>query len=143
MAVRAADGTITNLYGTVQDITGRKQAELAAQLSEQALAASEREFRWLAESMPQIVWATDREGMTYYFNSQWREYTGLGLAESYGDGWSAPFHPEERQQAIAAWHQAVHHNGIYSLESRLRRADGEYRWWLVRGVPVLDGAGAI
>jgi PAS domain S-box-containing protein len=143
MAVRAADGTITSLYGTVQDITGRKQAELAAQVSEQALAASEREFRWLAESMPQIVWATDREGMTYYFNSQWCGYTGLGLAESYGDGWSIPFHPDERQQSIAAWHQAVHHNGIYSLESRLRRADGEYRWWLVRGVPVLDGSGAI
>ena len=62
-------------------------------------------------------------------------YTGLTLAESLGGGWSKPFHPEDQERAQHAWEHAIATIGVYSLECRLRRADGVYRWWLIRGVP--------
>ncbi|TSA00540.1 MAG: response regulator [Rhodocyclaceae bacterium] len=107
------------------------------------LQASEREFRLLAESMPQIVWITRADGWNIYFNKQWVDYTGLTLEESCGHGWNRPFHPDDRQRAWDAWQNAVNNNGVYSIEARLRRTDGIYFWWLVRGVPVLDEAGKV
>jgi PAS domain S-box-containing protein len=97
----------------------------------------------LAEAMPQIVWATTADGLNIYFNQQWVDYTGLTLDESYGEGWITPFHPDDRQRAWDAWQRATKHRDIYSLECRLRRADGVYQWWLIRGVPLLDANGAI
>ena len=119
-----------------RDISERKRAE-------EALQASEREFRELAESMPQIVWATSADGLSIYFNQQWVDYTGLTLEESYGEGWITPFHPDDRQRAWEAWQRAVHRRDPYSLECRLRRADGGYQWWLIRGVPLLGTNGEV
>ena len=111
--------------------------------TEEALITSENEFRSLAESMPQIVWITRADGWNIYFNQQWVDYTGLSLEESYGHGWNTPFHPEDQLRAWDAWQNAVQNNGTYSIECRLRRHDGEYRWWLIRGVPVLGDNGEI
>jgi PAS domain S-box-containing protein len=110
---------------------------------EAALRASEQEFRSLAEAMPQIVWSTRADGWNIYFNQQWVDYTGLTLEESHGHGWSQPFHPDDQQRALNAWQRATQHHDTYSLECRLRRADGAYRWFLIRGVPLLDAAGTI
>jgi PAS domain S-box-containing protein len=93
--------------------------------------------------MPQIVWITRADGWNIYFNQQWVDYTGLTLEESYGHGWNKPFHPDDQQRAWDAWQNAVTNNGTYSLECRLRKADGTYRWWLIRGVPVIDEKGTI
>ena len=131
-----ADGKVLHMIGTVQDITERVKLETA-------IKDSEREFRLLAEAMPQIVWATRPDGWNTYFNHQWVEYTGLSLEESYGHGWNKPFHPEDQQRAWDAWRNAVEHNAEYALECRLRRFDGDYRWWLIRGVPVLGDDGTI
>jgi PAS domain S-box-containing protein len=120
----------------LDDITERK-------LSEVALRESEKEFRLLAEAMPQIVWITRPDGWNIYFNQQWQDYTGQTLEESYGDGWFKPFHPEDKQRAWDAWQNATTHGAVYSLECRLRRADGVYLWWLIRGVPVLDEHGSM
>ena len=122
--------------GTCQDISERKRME-------SALQESEAEFRLLAEAMPQIVWITRADGWNIYFNQQWMDYTGLTLEESVGHGWNKPFHPDDRQQAWEAWQRATKKAGTYSIESRLRRADGAYRWWLVRGAPVRGAAGEI
>lgn len=121
---------------TLIDITASKQAEAA-------LRSSEQEFRSLAEAMPQIVWVTRPDGWNIYFNQQWVDYTGLTLEESYGHGWNKPFHPDDQQRAWDAWQRATQHNATYSLECRLRRADGAYRWWLIRGVPLRDTGGEI
>ncbi|MFO7667812.1 MAG: PAS domain S-box protein [Desulfobacterales bacterium] len=129
-------GIPVRAVGTCQDITDRKRAE-------EELREGEEEFRSLAESMPQIVWVTRKDGWNIYFNQQWVDYTGLTLEESYGHGWNIPFHPDDRQRAWSAWENATKNNGIYSLECRLRRADGVYLWWLVRGVPLLDETGEI
>jgi len=119
-----------------EDITERKQAE-------EALRQSEHEFRSLAEAMPQIVWVTRADGWNIYFNQQWVDYTGLSLKESYGHGWNTPFHPDDRQLAWDAWQRATQHNDTYSLECRLRRVDGVYQWWLIRGVPQRNASGEI
>jgi len=103
----------------------------------------EREFRLLAEAVPQIVWITNPEGENIFFNQKWVDYTGMTLAQSHGHGWNIPFHPDDRRRAWDAWQNALHHNGTYALECQLRRADGSYRWWLVRGVPAFDREGKI
>ena len=120
----------------IRDITERKRAE-------EALMKSEIEFHTLAESMPQIVWITRADGWNIYFNQRWLDYTGLTLEESYGHGWNKPFHPDDQKYALDAWENATKYNAVYSIESRLRRADGTYNWFLIRGVPMLDKHGAI
>ena len=134
--LRGRDGAPLYYIAQIQDITERKRAE-------KALQASEREWRELAESMPQIVWTTGPDGLNTYFNQQWVDYTGLTMEESYGEGWITPFHPEDRERAWDAWQRATQHRETYSLECRLRRGDGIYRWWLVRGVPLLGANGEI
>jgi PAS domain S-box-containing protein len=121
----------------------QQAAEAMRQRTEDALRLSEQEFRSLAEAVPQLVWATRPDGWNIYFNQQWVEYTGMTMEESYGHGWNAPFHPEDKQRAWDAWQRATHHNERYSLECRLRRADGVYRWWLIRGVPMRGPNGEI
>jgi diguanylate cyclase (GGDEF)-like protein/PAS domain S-box-containing protein len=118
------------------NITERKQSAVA-------LRASLEEFRTLAEAMPQIVWITRPSGENVYFNQQWTDYTGLTIEESLGQGWSKPFHSEDRQRAWDAWKLATATGSTYVLECRLRRKDGAYRWWLIRGVPHQDGTGTI
>jgi PAS domain S-box-containing protein len=118
------------------DIAARERAEVA-------LRESEKRFRLLTEVMPQLVWITRADGWHEHFNRRWVEYTGLTAAEGGGSGWSKPFHPDDRPRAEAAWREATATGGPYSLEARLRKADGTYHWWLVRGQPLRDDSGAI
>ena len=114
-----------------------------ARRAAEALRASEAEFRKLAEAMPQIVWTARADGRNTYFNQQWSDYTGLTLDDSLENGWSRPFHPDDRNRALESWKNATETLGPYSMESRLRRADGVYRWWLIRAVPVQDADGRV
>jgi len=133
-AVGRADLPERRVFGFFQDITERKQVE-------DALRTSEQEFRTLTEAMPQMFWASRPDGWSTYFNQQWANYTGLTLEESYGNGWTKPFHPDDRQRAWEAWQRATGNDDPYALECRLRRFDGVYRWWLIRGVPLRDASG--
>ncbi len=118
------------------DVTERKRAQ-------SALQESETKFRTLSELAPQLVWACTPDGLNVYFNQRWVDYTGLSLEESYGRGWNTPFHPDDKQTAWDAWNQAVATGNTYRVESRLRAANGSYRWFLMRGVPVRDDSGNI
>lgn len=134
--VRDAAGRVAYLEGSVQDITERKR-------SEEALRASVAEFRNLAEAMPQLVWVARADGFNTYISRQWMDYSGLSLDESLGHGWTAAFHPDNRKPSRDAWHAAMANSSSYSTECRLRRADGAYRWWLIRGVPQFDAEGRV
>lgn len=123
-------------YATARDFTEQK-------LAEEKLKESERDLRLLTEAMPQIVWITRPDGWATYLNHQWVDYTGLSLEESCGDGWNKPLHPDDQQRVWDAWRKATAIGSDYSLECRVRRADGVYTWWLIRGVPVRDETGKI
>jgi two-component system, cell cycle sensor histidine kinase and response regulator CckA len=120
------------------------QKDLAArERIEAALRESEAKFRLLTELIPQLVWIAGADGANTFCNQRWVDYTGLTLAESRGDGWTRPFHPDDRAAAETAWRQAAETGREVSLELRLRRADGAYRWWLMRALPVWDTNGSI
>jgi PAS domain S-box-containing protein len=133
LATLMPDGT---LMGVIRDITARKAAEEAKQ-------ELEAEFRTLIEAMPQMVWTTRPDGWNTYFSQRWMDYTGMTLEESLGHGWNTPFHPEDRQRAWDAWQQAITGSAVYSVECRLRSADGAYRWWWILGAPLRGADGAI
>jgi PAS domain S-box-containing protein len=143
-AVGAALGTVLSVLVVAAFVSYAAHA-LGGDL-ERAQAESERsdaEFRLLAEAMPQMVWITRADGWNLWMNQQWIAYTGLTFDESLGHGWDKPFHPDDQQRARQAWEQATETTGAYSLECRLRRADGAYRWWLIRALPLRDPAGVI
>jgi diguanylate cyclase (GGDEF)-like protein/PAS domain S-box-containing protein len=110
---------------------------------EEELRKSEEQFHTLAEAMPPIVWMARPDGGNIYLSQKWTDFTGLTPEEGVGDGWAKPFHPDDRQPAFNAWQEARDTRGPLSIEIRLRRADGVYRWWLLQGVPQLDGAGNV
>jgi PAS domain S-box-containing protein len=127
-------GCPLRVVGTVMDVTQRKAAE-------QAIRESEARFRYLAETVPQLVWVTDREGRHEYHNPQWFDYTGLARTDTGQDVWSRVLHPEDGPRALARWRHSLRTGEPYQIEYRFRRHDGEYRWFLVRAVPVLDENG--
>jgi PAS domain S-box-containing protein len=130
------DEAVEFVVGTSRDITERRKVE-------EALRARVEQFSALAEAMPQMVWIARPDRRNTYINRQWMDYTGLTLEESLGEAWSKPFHPDDQARASTAWERATATGGTYTLECRLRRADGIYRWWLIRSVPVKDAAGVV
>ena len=106
--------------------------------AETILRESEAAFHTLADTVPQMVWMCMPDGLNIYFNQQWVDYTGLSLEESYGKGWNPPFHLADKQKAWDAGNHATRTGEKYRVESRLRAADGSYRWFLMRGEPMRD-----
>ena len=108
-----------------------------------ALRESESRYRTLAEALPQLVWTCTAEGECDYLSRQWLEYTGIPEVVQLGTKWSSAIHPTDRQMVERAWMSAVHEQGAYDLEYRIRRHDGVYRWFKTRGTPLRDGDGRI
>ncbi|MGH8152245.1 MAG: PAS domain S-box protein, partial [Rhodanobacteraceae bacterium] len=105
--------------------------------------ASELRYRTLTETLPQLIWTTDRDGNAVYYNRQWLEYTGAEAASHAGHGWLDAVHPDDRALAAAAWRGAVAGEHPYDVEYRLRGADGSYRWFKARGTPIRDEEGRV
>ncbi len=124
-------------YGGISiDITRQKQAE-------DELRASEARFRQLADSMPQIVWAAKPDGILDYSNRRWLEYIDQPEGSGHPDTWAGYVYPDDLPGAGLAWAAALKDGSLYATEFRLRRADGAYRWFLVRALPIRDASGAI
>ncbi|MGE5659676.1 MAG: PAS domain S-box protein [Actinomycetota bacterium] len=132
----APDGSVASVLGISRDITDYKQTE-------QALRRSEERYRSLAESLPQLAYMTDADGIPHYCNSSWLDYTGLTLEETRDGGWQQVIHPDDRSLASQQWTQALATGKGDSIEFRLRRVDGVYRWHLVRTVPLKREDGSI
>ena len=106
--------------------------------SEKKLLQTEERFKVLIDVIPQVIWTNDGEGRANYFNKRWFDFSGLTFNESAGMGWQAIVHPEDAVASINRWREAMQNNKEFETEYRLRRADGEYRWFIGRNVPLLD-----
>jgi two-component system, sensor histidine kinase and response regulator len=111
--------------------------------AEEGLRQSERESRTQMESIPNIVWMARPDGSVVYCNQRWVEYTGLAREDTYGAGWNNAFHPEDRAAALASWQHASATGTPYENEARLLGANGTYRWFINKGVPLYDSSGHI
>jgi PAS domain S-box-containing protein len=111
--------------------------------AEAALRGSEDRLRTLADAVPQIIWANEAEGPACYFNRRWYDYTGLTYEQSAGTGWEAIVHPDDAPCSKRKWQRALAAGESFDCEYRLRRADGEYRWFIGRTVPLRNVVGSI
>jgi len=134
--VRDARGETVGVHGVVQDITEREHAEAA-------LRQSEERFRSLAEAMPHCVWVTDNVGANIYKNQIWYDYTGTKPGSGPGDDWLDSYHPDDRSNLRQEWSEVLRADGArgYDIEVRIRRHDGEYRWFRIKGAPVKNADG--
>ncbi len=101
---------------------------------------SEARFRALADSMPDIAFSANQDGEFDYFNQRWQQFTGAPLPFSDEIGRKV-LHPDDYQDIMDDWSEAIQSRHPYERENRLRRADGQYRWMLVRAIPVKTGVG--
>jgi two-component system cell cycle sensor histidine kinase/response regulator CckA len=115
----------------------------ARALVEAKLRESEATLQFLTNAIPQLVWIMHPDGRNVFVNERWVEYTGLSPAASEGLGWFESVHADDRLQALEEWRRATSTETTYELETRLRRHDGVYRWWLVRGLPLRDKEGNV
>jgi PAS domain S-box-containing protein len=116
------------MLGVSADVTAPKRAE-------QALRESERRFRLMADTAPVLMWLSGPDKRCTDFNSSWLEFTGRSLEQEFGDGWAQGVHPEDLASCMSTYTQAFEAHQKFSMEYRLRRHDGEYRWVLDQGVP--------
>ncbi|MEY2584841.1 MAG: hypothetical protein QOD80_867 [Verrucomicrobiota bacterium] len=127
--LRDAAGNVLNWCGAAVDIEDRKQAEMQA--------------RTLIDAIPHQIWSGPADGTLDYCNERWRSYMGLELEDLCGDGWQSMLHPEDREPVLKAWREAVSTGMPYEQEERHRGADGTYRWFMARGVPMRNAEGHI
>jgi PAS domain S-box-containing protein len=116
---------------------------LAATGFERWTATTRTRFENLLELSPQIVWFGRPDGYITYANPYWYEYTGLPERKTLGHEWTEAIHPDDREQAVERWHEAVEEGQDYESELRLRGKDDEYCWFLVRGRPGHDESGEV
>jgi len=118
-----------------------QNAELAQ--ANDVLQRAELKSRMLIDAIPQQIWSGPPDGTLDYCNERWRSETGLALEELQGDGWQRILHPGDRDRVLDAWRHSVATGTPYEQEERHLKADGTYRWFLARGVPLLDSEGCI
>lgn len=114
-------------------VTGRDVTEMTEEITQIKERDDER-FRLICDTMPQLVWTTNAEGLHDFFNAGWYDYTGLTPETSMGQGWQNPFHPDDMPETTARWKHSLATGEPYVTEYRCRRKDGEWRWFLGRAL---------
>ena len=143
------DVTWVQLRGQILRDAGRRASRLAGvaldisegKATEAALRESDARFRTIADTMPQIVWSALANGHHDYFNRRWYEVTGLPQGEGEGQGWATIVHPDDQAHTWERWRHSLQTGEPYEVEYRLRLADGSWRWFLGRALPVRDRLG--
>ena len=128
------DGNFEGYISSSIDITERKEAE-------EALKASEKEFRDLADSQPELVWKTDINGKQIYASKRWKEFTGLDPSDE--KTFNAVTHPDDIENVIRVWTESLQTGNPYKTELRLKSKEGEYNWFYANGNPVKNEKGEI
>ncbi|HEV2845512.1 MAG TPA: ATP-binding protein [Thermoanaerobaculia bacterium] len=116
-------------------------ADLRARLG--LYESSEPFFRQMTDSLPALVWTTRPGGYCDFLSRQWVEYTGVPEELHHGEGWFDALHPEDQPWVSTVWRAAMEERASYDVEYRLRRHDGQYRWFKARGQAIHDDQGQI
>src|SRR6266478_7433987 len=136
LPVRDEDGGITGWYVLLTDIDDRKRAE-------EALRASERDLSSIINTIPMLAWSARPDGFCDFLNQRWLDFTGLSAEQACGSGWGAAIHPDDAKGLLDSWQMALVTGQLADVEARMRRFDGEYRWFLLRASPLRDASGKI
>ena len=115
--------------GAVMDITSAKELEDRTRL--------------MIDTVPAQLWTETPEGVVDFVNRRWVDYTGMTLEQAVGSGWNRMVHPDDIERVLSKWQKLVAEGKPREIESRLRRFDGEYRWFLSRVCPLVDRSGHI
>jgi len=124
--------------GQVFNDTARRLRDLYA-----TLQSSEDRLRLVIDTIPAHVWSARPDGSVDFINQRWLESTGLSIETGLGWAWGSVVHPDDLARFVDEWHAALEVGEPMESEARLRRADGNYRWWLIRNVPLRDELGNI
>jgi PAS domain S-box-containing protein len=119
-----------------KEIVEREQAE-------EGVRRSEDRLRLVIDTIPHQIWSGPPDGSLDFCNAQWLSYMGFTQEEVQGEGWQRMLHPDDRERVLIAWVESVAQGTPYEQEERHRAADGQYRWFLSRGVPLRDSEGRI
>ncbi len=134
--LRDAEGRVLKFVGTTTDIDDQKRAV-------GALRASEANLRRVIDTIPSLSWCNLPDGPNEFLSKGWHDYTGMSPEEAHGWGWSASFHPDDLPPLMTRWQELLVSGEPGEIEARIRRHDGEYRWFLIRVAPFRDETGAI
>ncbi|HET9384213.1 MAG TPA: PAS domain-containing protein, partial [Gemmatimonadales bacterium] len=134
--LRDMNGHIVRWYNLLIDIDERKRAE-------EALAASERNLKLIIDTIPALAWSARPDGSAEFFNQHYLHFIGLSAEQASGRGWTAAVHPEDLNGLATMWQRILASEAPGETEARLRRHDGEYRWFLFRANPLRDEEGNI
>lgn len=136
VALRDATGKPLRWYGIAHDIEDQKRAE-------QALAATGRSLQITIDTIAALAWSARPDGTAEFLSQVYLDYIGLSADEARDWGWTAAVHPDDLNGLTAAWQAILASGQLGEAEARLRRHDGEYRWFLFRANPLRDPNGAI
>ena len=131
-----SNGRIARWYTLHTDIDARKCAE-------EALKGSERNLKLIIDTIPALAWSARPDGNAEFFNQHYLDFVGLSAEQARDGGWMAAVHPDDLNGVTATWQRMVASQGAGETEARLRRQDGEYRWFLMRAHPLRDEKGDI
>lgn len=129
-------GELLYVLQETKDVTEREETK-------KALQDIEHKFRFMADSMPQLIDSDDAEGNSTYFNKQWESYTGIPTEELLAGSWQMAIHPQDLPAATKVWQQALEAGEAGEVEIRIRDKEGGYRWFLNRYLPMRNEDGAI
>jgi PAS domain S-box-containing protein len=136
LPLRDSDGQILNWYVLLTDIEDRKRAE-------EALQSNERNLSLIINTMPTLAWSARPDGSAEFLNQHYLDYVGLPLEKLQGWGWTTAVHPEDLKPLSGVWQSIMTAGKPGEAEARLRRFDGEFRWFLFRTNPMRDESGQI
>jgi PAS domain S-box-containing protein len=134
--LQSDNGEILEWFGAASDVTQRKHAE-------QALRDSEAQFRTLANAIPQLCWMANADGGVFWYNQRWYEYTGATPEQVEGWGWQSFHDPGMLPEVMERWNNSIASGELFDMVFPLRGADGVFRPFLTRGMPLRDKDGKI
>jgi PAS domain S-box-containing protein len=116
---------------------------IANACTEEALRSSERNLTAIINTIPTAAWTTRPDGYCDFLNQVWLDYAGMTAEQAQGWGWAEAIHPDDRTKLVEEWQLCLASGTRVDTEARIRRFDGSYHWFLIRGNPLRDESGNI